>query len=232
MNEFLNITQADAAATTQRFFVKVYTWMTIALVLTGLTALYVASSPALINAIFSNNILFFGLIIGELLLVGSLVGWINRMSSQTAMAIFVGYSVLNGLTLSMIFIIYTAGSIASTFFVTAGTFGLMSLYGYLTKSDLTKIGNILVMALIGIVLASLVNMFLKSEMLYWIVTYVGVLVFVGLIAYDTQKIKKMSAFTIDGTEEQQKGAIVGALTLYLDFINLFLLLLRILGRRN
>jgi FtsH-binding integral membrane protein len=232
MNEFLNITQADAAATTQRFFVKVYTWMTIALVLTGLTALYVASSPALINAIFSNNILFFGLVIGELLLVGSLVGWINRMSSQTAMAIFVGYSVLNGLTLSMIFIIYTAGSIASTFFVTAGTFGLMSLYGYLTKSDLTKIGNILVMALIGIVLASLVNMFLKSEMLYWIVTYVGVLIFVGLIAYDTQKIKKMSAYTIDGTEEQQKGAIVGALTLYLDFINLFLLLLRILGRRN
>lgn len=232
MNEFLNITQADAAATTQRFFVKVYTWMTIALVLTGLTALYVASSPALINAIFSNTILFYGLIIGELLLVGSLVGWINRMSSQTAMAIFVGYSVLNGLTLSMIFIIYTAGSIASTFFVTAGTFGLMSLYGYLTKSDLTKIGNILVMALIGIVLASLVNIFLKSEMLYWIVTYVGVLVFVGLIAYDTQKIKKMSAYTIDGTEEQQKGAIVGALTLYLDFINLFLLLLRILGRRN
>jgi len=232
MNEFLNITQADAAATTQRFFVKVYTWMTIALVLTGLTALYVASSPTLINAIFSNTILFYGLIIGELLLVGSLVGWINRMSSQTAMAIFVGYSVLNGLTLSMIFIIYTAGSIASTFFVTAGTFGLMSLYGYLTKSDLTKIGNILVMALIGIVLASLVNMFLKSEMLYWIVTYVGVLVFVGLIAYDTQKIKKMSAYTIDGTEEQQKGAIVGALTLYLDFINLFLLLLRILGRRN
>jgi len=232
MNEFLNITQADAAATTQRFFVKVYTWMTIALVLTGLTALYVASSPALINAIFSNTILFYGLIIGELLLVGSLVGWINRMSSQTAMAIFVGYSVLNGLTLSMIFLIYTAGSIASTFFVTAGTFGLMSLYGYLTKSDLTKIGNILVMALIGIVLASLVNMFLKSEMLYWIVTYVGVLIFVGLIAYDTQKIKKMSAYTIDGTEEQQKGAIVGALTLYLDFINLFLLLLRILGRRN
>lgn len=232
MNEFLNITQADAAATTQRFFVKVYTWMTIALVLTGLTALYVASSPALINAIFSNTILFYGLIIGELLLVGSLVGWINRMSSQTAMAIFVGYSVLNGLTLSMIFIIYTAGSIASTFFVTAGTFGLMSLYGYLTKSDLTKIGNILVMALIGIVLASLVNMFLKSEMLYWIVTYVGVLVFVGLIAYDTQKIKKMSAYTVDGSDEQQKGAILGALTLYLDFINLFLLLLRILGRRN
>lgn len=232
MNDYLNITQEQAAAETQRFFVKVYGWMTVALLLTGLTAFYVASTPSLMEAIFSNKLVFYGLIIGELILVASLIGWISRMSSQTAMAIFVGYSVLNGLTLSMIFIIYTAGSIASTFLVTAGTFGLMSLYGYFTKSDLTKIGNLLVMALIGIMLASLVNMFLHSEQLYWIITYVGVIIFVGLIAYDTQKIKRFSAYTVQGTDEERKGAIIGALTLYLDFINLFLMLLRILGRRR
>jgi FtsH-binding integral membrane protein len=232
MNDFLDITRSQAKTQSQSFITKVYGWMAVALAITGLTALYVSMSPALLSAIFSNRLVFFGLIIGELLLVGSLVGWISKMSSQTATLIFLGYSILNGLTLSMIFMLYTASSIASTFFITAGTFGLMSLYGYLTKTDLTKIGNLLVMALLGIVLASIVNIFLKSETVYWITTYAGVVIFVGLIAYDTQKIKQMSAYTIDGTDEARKGAIIGALSLYLDFINLFILLLRIFGQRK
>ena len=151
------------------------------------------------------------------------------MSTTTAIAAFMGYAVLNGLTLSLIFLIYTFSSIALTFFVTAGTFAVMSVYGYVTKTDLTKIGKIMMMLLVGIIIASIVNMFLKSPMIYWITTYIGVAVFVGLIAYDTQKIKNY--FLELNGDESLKGrmAIMGALTLYLDFINLFLFLLRLFG---
>jgi FtsH-binding integral membrane protein len=154
------------------------------------------------------------------------------MSAQRATIVFILYSVLNGLTLSIIFLIYTTGSIASTFFVTAGTFAVMSAYGYLTKSDLSKWGNILFMGLIGIIIASIVNYFMQSETLYAIITYIGVLIFVALTAYDTQKIKTMNIIGNEGTDEDKKEAIMGALTLYLDFINLFLYLLRLLGRRR
>lgn len=151
------------------------------------------------------------------------------MSTTTAIAAFMGYAILNGLTLSLIFLIYTFSSIALTFFVTAGTFAVMSVYGYVTKTDLTKIGKIMMMLLVGIIIASIVNMFLKSPMIYWITTYIGVAVFVGLIAYDTQKIKNY--FLELNGDESLKGrmAIMGALTLYLDFINLFLFLLRLFG---
>ena len=175
---------------------------------------------------------FLLLIIAEFALVASLAGWIMKMSAQVATLIFILYSALNGLTFSVIFLAYTADSIASTFFITAGTFAVMSAYGYFTKSDLTKFGSLLFMGLIGLIIASLVNMFFQNEMLYWITTYLGVFIFIGLIAYDTQKIKKMNVIGNEGTEEDKKEAILGALTLYLDFINLFLYMLRLFGRRK
>ncbi|WP_445725655.1 Bax inhibitor-1/YccA family protein [Flavobacterium sp.] len=183
-----HFTQEQIQVEQANFMSKVYSWMTGALIITGLVAYYVASSPELINLIVGNKILFFGLIIAEIACVGYISARINKITAQTATGLFVGYSVLNGLTLSMIFLIYTASSIATTFFIAAGTFGIMSFYGYYTKRDLTSIGNLAFMALIGLIIASVVNMFLKSEMMYWITTYAGILIFVALIAYDTQKI--------------------------------------------
>ena len=215
-----------------RFMTRVYTWMAFALTITGAVAYIVAGTPSLVYAIVSNQLLFFGLIIAEIVLVGYLATAVAKMSAQRATALFIGYAVLNGLTLSVIFLAYTLGSIASTFFVTAGTFGIMSAYGYFTKKDLTSMGNLLMMALIGLIIASVVNIFLKSEMLYWIATYAGILIFVGLTAYDTQKIKNMNIIGNEGTEEDRKEAVMGALILYLDFINLFLYLLRFFGDRK
>jgi FtsH-binding integral membrane protein len=227
-----NIIQLDAAAETQRFMVKVYAWMSLALAITGFTAVFTAGNATLFSLIFSQSWVWIGLIILEFVLVAYLSIWIAKMSAQRATIVFILYSVLNGLTLSIIFLIYTTGSIASTFFVTAGTFAVMSAYGYLTKSDLSKWGNILFMGLIGIIIASIVNYFMQSETLYAIITYIGVLIFVALTAYDTQKIKTMNIIGNEGTDEDKKEAIMGALTLYLDFINLFLYLLRLLGRRR
>lgn len=216
------------------FVSRVYAWMSLALFLTALTAFFVASSPALLNVIFGNKLVFYGLLLGELGLVFYLSSALMRLSASTATALFLGYSVLNGLTMAFIFIIYTAGSIASTFLITAGIFGIMSAYGFYTKKDLTSIGNLCFMGLIGIVLASIVNIFWQNSTFYWITTCIGVLVFVGLIAYDTQKLKVLNAtMQQDGVDNGQQKAIYGALTLYLDFINLFLLLLRLVGgRRN
>ena len=220
--------QAEQAS----FITKVYGWMAVALLLTGFVAMFTAATPAMIELIFGNRIVFYGLIIGELALVWFLSSKAMEMSANVVTGSFLFYSAVNGLTLAAIFLIYTAGSIASTFFVTAGTFAATSAYGYFTKTDLTKMGNLLFMALIGIIIASVVNFFLQSTMLYWIVTYVGVIVFVGLTAYDTQKIKEMNIIGNEGTDEDRKEAILGALILYLDFINLFLYLLRILGNRR
>lgn len=220
--------QAEQAS----FMAKVYGWMAFALVITGITSLYVIQNESIVNLEFGNRLVFFGLIIGELLLVGALSKMVNRVSATTAMAMFIGYSVMNGVTISFIFFVYTMGSIASTFFITAATFAAMSAIGYFTKKDLTSLGNILTMALIGLIIASIVNIFLKSDMLYWIATYAGVLIFTGLTAYDTQKIKEMNIIGNAGTDEDKKEAIMGALTLYLDFINLFLFLLRIFGGRK
>ncbi|MEX1188097.1 MAG: Bax inhibitor-1/YccA family protein [Bacteroidia bacterium] len=214
------------------FIQRVYSWMTLALTITAVAAYLTISSEALLNFIFGNRFVFFGLIIGELLLVGSLVVAVKRMTPTVATLVFIGYSALNGLTLSTVFLMYTSSSIALTFFITAGTFAIMSIYGYTTKADLTKIGNLAFMALIGIILASIVNFFLKSEMLYWIISYLGVAIFVGLIAYDTQKIKQMSYELDVASDEGKKASVLGALTLYLDFINLFLFLLRLFGRRD
>jgi FtsH-binding integral membrane protein len=216
----------------QRFMVKVYGWMSVGLILTGVVAWYTASSEALLGFIFGTKWMFFALIILELISVALLVSMINRMSANLATFVFFVYATLNGLTLSCIFIVYTTSSIASTFFITAGTFAVMSIYGYTTKSDLSKWGNLLFMGLIGLMIASVANWFMKSEMLHWIISFVGVITFVGLTAYDTQKIKNMNIIGNEGSDEDHKEAIMGALTLYLDFINLFLYLLRIFGRRR
>ncbi|MBQ8701571.1 MAG: Bax inhibitor-1/YccA family protein [Prevotella sp.] len=209
---------------------KVYLWMSLALVLTGMTAYGVASSPGLLQAIIGNRILFFGLIIGELALVMIVSGMINRLSLTTATLLFVLYSVINGATLSVIFLAYTMESITQVFFITAGTFAGMSAVGYLTKRDLSTVGRILNMTLIGLIIATIVNVFWQNSGFMVILNYLGVLVFVGLTAYDTQKIKDMLMMAESADEIGQKMALMGALILYLDFINLFLYLLRIFGK--
>ena len=212
---------------------KVYVWMTLALVLTGITAYGVASSPSLMMTIYQTPAIMWGLIIAELAIVIAISAAINRLSLTTATLLFVLYSVLNGATLSLIFAVYTMSSIANVFFITAGTFGVMAAYGYFTKRDLSSWGKLLLMALIGLIIATLVNIFLvKSSGFDLILSYAGVLIFVGLTAYDTQKIKQMLAMQTDMDEGAQKVALLGALSLYLDFINLFLYLLRIFGRRE
>lgn len=231
-NSVSYMSDIEIAAEQQRFMTKVFGWMSLALVITGFVAMYTARSEQMLNFIFGNQIVFIGLIIVEFILVARLVSVIQKISAQTATLMFVVYSIINGITLSAIFVVFTAESIASTFFITAGTFGVMAVYGYFTKSDLSKLGNLLGMCLVGLIIASLVNMFFHNEMIYWITTYVGIFIFVGLTAYDTQKIKKMNIIGNEGTEEDHKEAIMGALTLYLDFINLFLFLLRIFGRRR
>ncbi|WP_145601255.1 Bax inhibitor-1/YccA family protein [Yersinia frederiksenii] len=217
----------------QAYMAQVYGWMTCGLLLTAVVAWYAANTPAVLSFIFSSQITFFGLIIVQLGLVFVISGMVNRLSGTMATSLFMLYSALTGLTISSIFIMYTSSSIASTFLIAAGMFGAMSFYGYTTKRDLSGMGSMLFMGLIGIVLASIVNIWLKSTALMWAVTYIGVLVFVGLTAYDTQKLKNMGA-QLDANDKDgfRKYSIVGALTLYLDFINLFLMLLRIFGNRR
>lgn len=212
---------------------SVYLWMVFALVITGLTAAYVANSPAYISALVNNPMLFYGVIIAELAVVFILSGRIHKLSFLTASLMFIFYSLLTGVSLSTIFLAYTESSIATTFLITAGTFGTMSLVGFVTKKDLSKLGGILFMALIGLIIATVVNIFLVSDTLGWIINYVGVLIFVGLTAYDTQKIKQMMReYGTDINEQTQKMALMGSLSLYLDFINMFLYLLRIFGNRD
>ncbi len=213
---------------------SVYNWMGIGLALTGFVAYYVSTNENLIRLIFGNPLLLMVLIVAELGLVFAIAGMVNRMSAGTATALFVIYSALNGVTLSFLFLVYVQTSIVSTFFICAATFIACSIYGWTTKKDLTSLGGFMVMGLIGIVIASLVNLFLKSSSVNAIISYIGVFVFIGLTAYDTQKIKNMAMTqpaNLDGAVIR-KGAIVGALSLYLDFINLFLMLLSIFGQRR
>ena len=211
---------------------KVYLWMTMALAITGFTAYGVATSPGILQTIYSNPAVMWGLVIAELILVVTVSGAINRLSLSVATLLFIVYSVLNGALLSSVFLVYTASSVATVFFITAGTFAAMALVGYTTKTDLSSMGKILLMALIGMIIATIVNLFVKSTGLELIISYIGVLVFVGLTAYDSQKIKQMLLQAPDASEGAQKVALLGALSLYLDFINLFLYLLRIFGRRD
>jgi FtsH-binding integral membrane protein len=221
----------QSAVLVNKFIRSVYNWMALGLGLTGLTAFFVASTPALLELIFGNQLIFFGLIIGELALVFSISARIQKMQASTATALFLFYSALNGATLASILLIYTMSSIASTFFICALTFGATSVFGMVTKKDLTGVGQFMFMGLIGIIIASVVNIFIGSSVMNMAISYLGVFIFVGLTAYDTQKLKHMALTQPDGLDAGalRKGAILGALTLYLDFINMFLFMLRIFG---
>jgi len=213
---------------------NVYLWMTAGLALTGVVAMAVSSSRSMIATLVGNPILFFALIIAELVLVSVLSARINRMSASLATLAFAGYAVLNGITLSLVFLAYTGQTIALAFFTTAATFGGMSLWALTTKRDLSGLGHYLMMGLWGVLIATLINFFLKSPTVYYMISYIGIAVFLGLTAYDTQIIKRWSAAYGNSVDEEGyvKISIMGALKLYLDFINIFLFLLRIFGRRR
>jgi len=211
---------------------KVYTWMTLALAITGLTAYYVANNTEFVYNLFGSGLMW-GLVIAELVIVFVISGMINKLSVTTATLLFVAYSILNGLTIAPLLLVYTGASVARVFFITAGTFAAMAVFGYTTKRDLSPIGRFLFMGLIGIIIATLVNVFfVKSAGMDLILSYLGVLIFVGLTAYDSQKIKEMLALCPEPDAQAQKLALLGSLTLYLDFINLFLYLLRIFDSRD
>ena len=226
--ETLPMQTAQTQIEVSDFIRKVYNWMAVGLGLTGVVALYVANSQTLTQFILWNPLLFFGVIIGEVALVFYLSARVDRMQPSTATGLFILYAVLNGATLSFIFHTYTGTSIAQAFFISAATFIVCSIYGMTTKRDLTSLGGFMAMGLFGIIIASVVNLFVRSSAMSVIVSYIGVLVFVGLTAYDTQRLKAI-ALSQPESEVAHKGAILGALALYLDFINLFLMLLRIVS---
>ena len=211
---------------------KVYLWMTMALVITGLCAWGTATSPSMVQLVYGNRAAIWVLFIAELGLVFYTTARINRLSLTTATTLFILYSALNGVTLSSIFMVYAMTSIAKVFFITAGTFGVMALYGSVTKTDLSRFGNLFLMALFGLIIATLANLFIKSSGFDLILSYVGVVLFVGLTAWDSQQIKRALSMQAGMDESAQKVALLGALELYLDFINLFLYLLRIFGRSD
>ncbi len=227
-SEVINLSEADIRERT--FISKVYMWMGLGLLITAIAAYFVVASD-FVYTIAGNKILFWGLLIAEFGVVVFLSARIQKISAEAATATFLVYAILNGITLSLIFLVYTGASIASTFGITALTFATMSAYGYFTKRDLTSMRSYLMMGLVGLIIASVVNMFWANSTMYWIISYAGVLLFVGLTAYDTQSIKKLGGM-VEGVQTVQKAAIIGALKLYLDFINLFLFLLRILGGRK
>jgi hypothetical protein len=239
MNDDFSMTPASAFATTTvagaervtAFLRKVYGWMAVGLGVTAVVAYTVASSPALLQTIFGNRMVFFGLVIAELGLVFYLSARVNRMAAGTAAGLFLLYSALNGATIAGILLLFTGASVATTFVVTAGMFGALALYGSTTRRSLAGVGQFVFMGLIGVVLASLVGMFWHSDALQFAISVVGVIVFTGLTAWDAQRLKQMAVATPEG--QSGSFAVVGALALYLDFINLFLFLLRFLGgRRN
>jgi FtsH-binding integral membrane protein len=232
MAEPISVPRPTAEVLVNDYVRGVYNWMCIGLALTGFVAFYVSTNATLSRLVFSNSLIFFGLILAQFALVFAIAGMVNRMSATTATALFVIYSTLNGVVLSFIFLAYTRASIFSTFFICAATFLACSIYGWITKRDLTSLGGFLFMGLIGIIIASVINWFIRSSAMSMIVSYIGVFVFVGLTAYDTQKIKNMALAQPAGLDGAviRKGAILGALSLYLDFINLFLMLLRIFGQ--
>ena len=235
----MNINQNTAtqsrsrAEITNAFLRGVYQWMSAGLGITAIVSLFVASSPTMLAFIFGNQLVFFGLILGQLGMVFYLSARISKLSAQAAAGLFLLYSALNGATLASIFFVYEMGSIMQAFFTAAGMFATISIYGAVTKRDLTGIGSFCMMGLFGIIIASIVNIFLGSDQLSFGISIIGVIIFVGLTAYDTQKLKVMGeSVPHDDALAVRRGTILGALTLYLDFINLFIMLLRIMGDRR
>jgi len=234
MQQPVSLSRDQAQIYVNEFIRSVYNWMAIGLALTGFVAYYVSQSETMLRLILGNRMIFFGLIIAQLALVFSISARVQKMQASTATGLFVLYAALNGAMLSVIFLVYARSSIVSTFFICAATFIACSIYGMTTKRDLTSLGGFMMMGLFGIIIASVVNLFVRSTGMSMIISYIGVFVFIGLTAYDTQKLKSMALSQPAGLEAGivRKGAILGALSLYLDFINLFLMLLHIFGRRN
>ncbi|MGN0214468.1 MAG: Bax inhibitor-1/YccA family protein [Muribaculaceae bacterium] len=231
MNDNFNYVQSSTVSSgtlVNKVMRRVYVKMFVAMLVTAVTSMYVSTNETILQLIFGNSFVTFGLIISQILVVVMLSGRINKMSIFTASLLFYLYSVLTGVVFSAILLLYTSTSVGMTFLITAGVFAAMSIYGFITSNDLTKFGSIMFMALIGLIVCSVVNIFLKSSGLEWIISLVGVAIFIGLTAWDTQKIKRMAAYTTDGVTAE-KLATVGALSLYLDFVNLFLYLLRFFG---
>lgn len=226
------LTQARSESSVSEFLSRVFLWMALGLAVSAAGSWWLLAQPGLLMTMVKNQWMFFALVIAELALVFWLSARAMTMAAGTATLLFLIYSFLNGLTLSPLFLVYTGASVLTTFAVTAGTFFFFSLYGFATKKDLTSLGGLFMMGLIGIILASLVNLFLKSTGLEWAITFVGIAVFMGLIAYDTQKLKNIHAAGFQGADNEGRIVILGALALYLDFINLFIMLLRIFGRRR
>lgn len=230
----VSLQRDQAQIQVNEFIRSVYNWMAIGLSLTGFVAYYISQSETMLRLILGNRLIFFGLIVAQLALVFSISARVQKMQASTATGLFVLYAALNGAMLSVIFLVYARSTIASTFFICAATFIACSIYGMTTKRDLTSLGGFMMMGLFGIIIASVVNMFVRSSGMSMIISYIGVFVFIGLTAYDTQKLKTMALTQPVGLEAGvvRKGAILGALSLYLDFINLFLMLLHIFGRRD
>ena len=226
-NEYVSQTLTSTVSSTMK---RVYMKMTLGLLVTALTAFWAAGSASYLTFLMGHAWLMWVLVFAELGLVIAISGAINKLSSGVASLLFYLFAVVNGLMLCTIFLEYSPAAIAKTFFITAGTFGAMSVYGYFTTNDLSKFGTYLFMALIGLIIASVVNIFARSTGLEWIISIAGVLIFIGLTAWDTQKIKQMAMMA--PAESVSKLATVGALSLYLDFINLFLYLLRFFGNRD
>jgi len=222
---------ADAQLRQRSILGQVYAWMTAGLLVTSAVASYAASAPSVLNVLYGNPFTIWVLFIAQIGLVIGLSAALDRLAPAVAAALFIAYAALNGLTLSAIFLVYTYTSITQAFLATAATFGVMSLYGSITKRDLSTAGNLLVMALIGFLIGSLVNLFWANSALYWVLTYLGIAIFIGLTAYDTQQIKQLIQQAQDDTSVR-RVAIVGALKLYLDFINLFVLFLRVFASRD
>ncbi len=227
-NKFVGGSSIQASET--GFISKVFIWMSFGLLLSTVAAFGLLSQPAMLKAILGNQLAFFGLIFVELGLVIWLSARIEAMSAAMATSIFCVYSLLNGVSVSAVLLMYTGQSVIQTFAITAGTFFFFSLYGLTTKKDLTSIGGMAVMGLIGVMIASIVNIFMKSSALMWIITFAGIAIFVVLVARDTQRLKQMHAMGFQDADHESKYVIMGALALYLDFINLFFLLLRLFGK--
>lgn len=232
----------DTANAVRTFLAGVFSYMSMALVISGVMAWLFATNEGLKSYLYQidpvsgqimgNTILGWVVMFAPLGLVFLMGGMVNKLSGTTLLAVFIGFATLMGMSLSSIFLVYTLGSVANVFFMTAVVFGLMAVAGYTTKTDLTKLGSILMIGLIGIIIASLINMFIGSSAMDYIISIIGVVIFTGLTAYDVQKLKRMGGQVVNGTETAQKMALMGALSLYLDFINLFLMLLRLFGRRD
>lgn len=222
--------QVASASYVSKVMKRVYLKMFLAMIVTALTSFVCVNVPAVLYTLVANSGLYFGLLIAEVILVFVLAGALHKISSPVATILFYVYSILNGVVLSAILYAYTSASVLSTFVITAAVFGTMTIYGYVTKSDLSRVGTFLFMALIGLLICTIVNIFMQSSTMEWIISFAGVVIFIGLTAWDTQKIKQMAAMT----DESQAGklATIGALSLYLDFVNLFLYLLRFFGNRE